>query len=365
MDRGPARIKSRSTIKRENITTQVHPCCLFGGKMNLKRAALLLAVVALCVAAIPANASLTLLRQWTGDYGYAQSGCGSVTQFCTINIDISGTTMTPTSTITAAYLYSAQYSFVGNFAPSVNLNGIAVSFGPLVQQTPSCCGLASARADVTSIVQAQWNNGLGNLNFNVQENTIDNPSSVGTDGEALVIVYNNGGSTVNTVAILDGYSTSAGDNSSISFATPLNGFAQMSIADSFSCCSQNSTITVNGTTITTNAGNNDDNQDAYLSNGNLITSGGPGSPYPGFSPCNPSYAGDHERYDLVACAGVTGASTIHIHTLNPSGDDNIFEETFWFSGAGNVSTTPEPGTLVMLGSGVLGLAGIIRRKFNA
>ena len=28
----------------------------------------------------------------------------------------------------------------------------------------------------------------------------------------------------------------------------------------------------------------------------------------------------------------------------------------------NVSPTPEPGTLVMLGSGLLGMAGLIRRK---
>jgi hypothetical protein len=102
----------------------------------------------------------------------------------------------------------------------------------------------------------------------------------------------------------------------------------------------------------------------FVSNGNLITSGGPGSPYPGFSPCLPDYASDHERYDLVACAGVTGATTVNVATVNPSGDDNIFEETFWVSGQGNVTTAPEPGTLVMFGSGILGLAGLIRRKYN-
>ena len=50
--------------------------------------------------------------------------------------------------------------------------------------------------------------------------------------------------------------------------------------------------------------------------------------------------------------------------MNPSGDDNIFEETFWVSGQGNVTTAPEPGTLVMFGSGILGLAGPIRRRYN-
>ncbi|HVP54712.1 MAG TPA: PEP-CTERM sorting domain-containing protein [Candidatus Eisenbacteria bacterium] len=333
--------------------------------MHMKRITLLVALAAIFLAALPAGASLTVFQQYVGDYGYAQSGCGSVTQFCTINIDLAGTTMTSSSTITAAYLYSAEYSFIGPFTPDVSLNGTNLGAPTVfVPQSPSCCGLASARWDVTGLVQAQWNGGAGNLNFNINENSVDDPQNAGIDGEALVIVYNNGGSTVNTVAILDGYSTSAGDSSFINFSSPLNGFAQMSIADSFSCCGQASSITVNGTTITDFAGNNDDSQDAFISNGNLITSGGPGSPYPGFSPCLPDYASDHERYDLVACAGVTGATNIRVDTLNPSGDDNIFEETFWVSGQGTVTTTPEPATLAMFGSGVLGLAGLLRRKFD-
>jgi hypothetical protein len=69
--------------------------------------------------------------------------------------------------------------------------------------------------------------------------------NVGTDGEALVVVYKyDDPMIVNTVAILDGFSTSAGDHSTITFTQPLNGFAQMSIADSFSCCDQTSNITV-------------------------------------------------------------------------------------------------------------------------
>lgn len=325
--------------------------------MNLKRTTLILVLGALCVAALPSQASLTLLNQWVGDYGYAQSGCGSVTQACTINLG----SIPVGATITQAYMYSAEFG--GPFAPSVSLNGTSLAFNPVVMQSPTCCGLGSARADVTSIVSAAWNSTTGTFSgpFQVQEGA----SQAGIDGEALVVVYKyNNPLIVNTVAVLDGWSTSAGDHSSISFAHPLSGFADMSIADSFSCCGQNSTITVNGTVITTNAGNNDDSQDGFVSNGNLITSGGPGSPYPGFSPCMPSYAADHEFYDLVGCAGVTGATTINVGTVNPSGDDNIFEESFWVSGQAQVSTSPEPGTLIMFGSGVLGLAGLLRRKFN-
>jgi hypothetical protein len=325
--------------------------------MNLKRTTLVLVLGTLCVAALPSQASLTLFQQWVGDYGYAQSGCGSVTQFCTINLG-----SIPTgATITAAYMYSAEFG--GPFAPSVSLNGTPLSFNPVVMQSPTCCGLGSARANVTSIVSAAWNSTTGTFSgpFQVQEGA----SQAGIDGEALVVVYKyNNPSILNTFAILDGWSTSAGDHSSITFTKPLSGFADMSIADSFSCCGQNSTIKVNGTVVTTNAGNNDDNQDSSTHNGNLITSGGPGSPYPGFSPCMPSYAADHEFYDLVGCAGVTGATTINVSTVNPSGDDNIFEESFWVSGQGQVSTSPEPGTLVLFGSSVLGLAGLLRRKFN-
>jgi hypothetical protein len=35
------------------------------------------------------------------------------------------------------------------------------------------------------------------------------------------------------------------------------------------------------------------------------------------------------------------------------------------SGDARLTTTPEPGTLVMFGSGLLGLAGILRRKLHA
>ncbi|HEY4930122.1 MAG TPA: PEP-CTERM sorting domain-containing protein [Terriglobales bacterium] len=322
--------------------------------MNLKRAIFVLVLAGFCAAALPSQASLSLVNQWVGDYGYAQSGCGSVTQLCTINLG----SVPMGATITQAYMYSAEFG--GPFVPSVSLNGTSLIFHSVVMQSPTCCGLGSARADVTSIVNAAWNSTTGTFSpFTVQEGATQS----GIDGEALIVVYKfNNPLILNTVAVLDGWSTSSGDHSTITFANPLSGFAQMSIADSFSCCGQNSTITVNGTVITTNAGNNDDSQDGFVSNGNLITSGGPGSPYPGFSSCLPSYTADHESYDLVACAGVTGATTVNVSTVNPSGDDNIFEESFWVAGQASVSTTPEPGTLVMFGSGIVGLAGLLRRK---
>jgi len=46
-------------------------------------------------------------------------------------------------------------------------------------------------------------------------------------------------------------------------------------------------------------------------------------------------------------------------TANQIGFDNIT-----LGSATPTPGTPEPGTLVMFGSGVIGLAGLLRRKFN-
>ena len=55
--------------------------------------------------------------------------------------------------------------------------------------------------------------------------------------------------------------------------------------------------------------------------------------------------------------------------------DNVLTFTFrndpnyWFLDNVSVTTggitTPEPGTLVLFGSGIIGIAGVIRRKFRA
>ena len=269
--------------------------------MNLKGVTLLLAVTALCIAALPAQASLTLFQQYVGDYGYAQSRCGLVTQMCSIDL---GTRVPVGATITGAYIYSAQYGLSGPFALSVNLNGTALAFAPPVSQRPellrSCLSTSechhSTPAPVPSVRRFR---------------------------------------SRRTPWIPKTWAPTASAGSYLQVQRPDDREYGRSWI-----------------------------QDGFVSNGNLITLGSPGSPYPGFSPCLPDCASDHERYDLVACAGVTGATTIRRATVNPSGDDNIFEETFWVSGQGNVTTAPEPGTLVMFGSGILGLAGLIRRRYN-
>ena len=136
----------------------------------------------------------------------------------------------------------------------------------------------------------------------------------------------------------------------------------MSLGIGFSCCNQKSTVMVNGTTITENAGNMDDG--LVVSNGSLITVGGFDDP---FSPLNPSYADDHERYNLVPYINA-GDMSINIFTENPSFDDNIFLANFYVSGIAGINepppptgpAIPEPSSMLLLGAGIMG--GVAFRK---
>jgi hypothetical protein len=308
------------------------------------------------VAAGDAQAADTLFQQYVGDYGVSTSGWGSTSSGGTISTE----SIAAGSTVVAAYLYSSTYSFSG--APSVaggTLGGSAVNYSTaLGVNSSACCDLQGYRADVTSIVAPVINGGVGGVyNFGITET-----NSSTQDGEALVIVYSNSARSTQTVGILNGFASSAGDTSTISFGTPLNPsdpgfFAHMIIGDGFSCCDQQSNISVDGNLMTTAAGNNDSSVDGGVSNGNLITVGNMSGPYTGGTPGFPQtcYTCDHEAYDLASFIP-NGSSVITINTQNASLDDNIFLEAFDVSGVGNISTgTPEPSTWAMMLLGFVGL----------
>jgi hypothetical protein len=308
-----------------------------------------------------ANASDTLFQQFTGDYGVATSGWGSLADSGTMSVSI------PVgATVTGAWLYQSTYN-LGDAptAPGGTFGGSDVNYSTaLGVNSSACCNLQAYRGDVTSTVASAVDGGPGGTyNFSVSET-----DTLEQDGEALVVVYSLASIATNTVAILNGAASSAGDVSHVNFAQPLDPsapgfFANMAIGDGFSCCGQASTITVNGQEMTTVAGNNDSSVDPSASNGNLITMGNIAGPYTGGTPGSPQtdYDADHEAYDLVPFLS-NGDTTITIDTINASLDDNIFVQVLDVSGVASVTPgVPETSTWVMLLIGFGGLGYAARR----
>jgi PEP-CTERM motif len=312
----------------------------------------LLAAAALSAAvfAQPASAALSVSDIYTGTYGLSTDGGGSNSASYTISAFVPAG-----ATVTAAYLYQSTYS--GTTYGGITLDGNALTFGA-ASINSAATYLASSRADVTSFLAPVINGGVGGTyNF-----TVDEGANTGAiDGTALVVVYSLPSLATSTVAILDGFSATTGDTTTLSFSSPLNplapGFtAEMRLGIGFSCCSQQSTVTVNGTVITNTAGNNDDGVGG-TNNGQLITVGGDDD---AFSALLPAYGDDHERYDLTPYINV-GDTAITVDTINPSNNDNIFLAAFRVSGNAVVNAVPEPGTWSMMIAG-FGMVGAFMRR---
>ena len=349
---------------------------------------LVVAVLAMLAWVGEAGATLSVFNTFTGNELVSTDGCGSITASCTLQSNIQAGL-----TIQAAYLYTSTFT-VAPIPVLPDPNPITLGKGAATT-TPTFIPLGvnngflqAWRADVTSFVQGNAN--IGSLTtWTVTQGGTTSPN-FGETGEAIVIVYSNAGAQPNThtILILDGFSASTGDTAKITF-TPLPvGFtAHMFLGDGFSFdgpnplapanTSQVSTITVNGINLTTVAGHCDDAQDPFnpltgsggCANGNLLTMGGSNAgsktdPFTPF-PCDGlgCVGSDHEAYNLGNIFKV-GDIAGTLNTLNASGDDNIFLEVFDISGTAQINppppSVPEPGTLFLLGAGLMGLAGLRR-----
>lgn len=322
--------------------------------MKISRTLLMAGLLATGLVSLQAQASLTAFKSFTGQYGVSTDGWGSTSQSGVISASVPAG-----STVVAAYLYTSAHS-TGAVGGTFNSSVIDYAANLGVN-----AGYLNAwRADVTNLVKPVIDGGAGGVyNFDITE------TAGYQDGSALVVVYGNAALGVSSIGILDGFSASTGDNTSINFAQPLDpsgvGFkAEMMLGIGYSCCGgQYSSVKVNGQTLTDAAGNNDDGLE--VANGALITVGGFDD---AISPTNPTYAQDRERYNLKPLIN-TGDTSILINTLNPSNDDNIFLAVFDISGVAGFNEPPPPvdsvfapATFPLVGSMVLLMLGLRRRK---
>lgn len=267
---------------------------------------------------------LQMFEIFNGPYGLSTDGYGANN-----NVEGNISAMIPRgSKVEKAYLYAAGVGSSGSVY-DVEFEGNAVDYNDSVVWSGE--GYKTGRMEVTDIVKNSISNGACNAeglcNFKIKELGYN-------DGEALVVIYKNLSLPSSTIAILDGHAKMSGDSTVVNVTEPIDKtkpgfFANMYLGISYSYSSgysysQTSNVKVNGTTLTTNAGSQDD---GYASNGGLITVGSFDDP---FSPLDPEGADDHEKYDLTSLLS-NGDKSIKIDTYNSSRDDNVFLAIFHLS----------------------------------
>jgi PEP-CTERM motif len=332
--------------------------------------------VTLAAAAGVASASLTTANSYTGPVGISVDGIGS-------NNSPTGQVQAKIpvgATILKAYLYSAGTPFpwypdspqtLADYnTAGITLNGTVIdNFSLLVGAVSTRVEIGqwyTGRADVTSLVKSLTAGAVtDSFSWTIDEGRRSNRF----DGELLAIAYSLPGLPEASVAFLDGGQNTGGETTTVNFASPITDpsaasfAARLGLGISFSCCDQQSTIKVNGTTVTTTAGNfNDGLQGA---DGSLFTVGGLGDD-PGN---NVGYAVDDELYSLAPFLS-TGDTSFQIFTQNPTNDDNIFFASLYVTAKigdidgtppDNTPAIPEPETYAMMLAG-LGLVALVARR---
>lgn len=304
-------------------------------------------------------ASLGNSYVFNGKGGYSADGLGQDGTGGLIQADVPAE-----STVEQAFLYGTYF---GTLAPdetqrTIDFDGTSVLMTKIGDDGTS---LSTTRADVTTQVAAKVEGGGGVTDFAV------NSDPSGLDGVGLVVVYSNPNLPETTVAVLDGSASQTGDTTTFTYTSPLDktapGFsATMSLGVGFgfqggastdpgtSECgtgsAQSSLVDVNGTRLTSCAGNYDD---GHGNNGGLITVGGVGD-----STANPSdplqqpadgatpRVADDELYDIAPFTS-QGDTQLTITTSNPSRDDNLFLAVVQVAAEATLGT-PSSGTDVQV-----------------
>ncbi len=101
---------------------------------------------------------------------------------------------------------------------------------------------------------------------------------------------------------------------------------------------------------------------AYFVNGTEI--GSITVPDCGFCGQNMEFSGTFSFGSIAAQGGGFQLEMILQNTIPGGGGSIAFDDGGSATLSGGAGTTPEPGSIVLFGSGLLGLAGILRRKIN-
>ncbi|HEX8849069.1 MAG TPA: hypothetical protein VF761_06030 [Gemmatimonadaceae bacterium] len=261
------------------------------------------------------------------------------------------------ATVKKVYVSSASTGFTGYVIPDgdVQIAGVPISWD---LSTPSSISSTNHWADATTELSAAMNAlppGLNAVSYFEASNTYS------IDGTILMVVWNDPAQlTDQTLVVMFGAQNIAGDNFYVNLAQPIANASDptlrmdmgLGISYSYEPAGQYSRVEVNGLELSNCAGGQDDGQPE---NGALITVGGIGdlntNPPSG---CSESIGprADDELYSLVPYLH-TGDTQVHVFSINPSNDDNIYLAYFLMNVAGNVTTNPDgvPPTCAMTKSG--------------
>jgi hypothetical protein len=237
------------------------------------------------------------------------------------------------ATVLAAYYMAAQTNVVAGAPSGISLGGSDVTFSHGVTDDTGFYGFNNVFAEVTDIVAPL----VDAAPAGIVDVAVDEGQTL-TEGTALVVIFDDPTVDYASVVLEFGRSAPDGDQFSLEFPAltqPQVDDLRMSIGVSYSYQpGQDSTITVDGTTLADEAGNYEDCATfPNCGNGALFTVGGVGDnldnptvPAPSQFDAN----NDDELYSLAPFVSV-GDSSINVSTLNPSHDDNLFFAGFYLN----------------------------------